>query len=202
VSEVVRLRRGRCEAKESKLVRPVPQAHSDAIQRACKNAGVPAWHPHQLRHNAAGRETFSLEPSARGFDPGQPHLWRVPPLDIGLVEHRPVRRLQAEGPLEIEQMGGRPFGVLLETVRRLRIELFPQSFLQPAGRDDPILQTRRHNQGQQVSPLLEAVAAIETRLVLKRLGGIDVDLSGMSLVGLRDNKRILGFLEPLGEHLL
>lgn len=34
-----------------------------AIQRACAKAGVPRWHPHQLRHNAATRlrEEFDLE---------------------------------------------------------------------------------------------------------------------------------------------
>ncbi len=29
------------------------KAYHRAIQRACKTAGVPAWHPHQLRHTAA-----------------------------------------------------------------------------------------------------------------------------------------------------
>jgi integrase len=28
-----------------------------AIQNACRRAGVPTWHPHQLRHNAATRLT-------------------------------------------------------------------------------------------------------------------------------------------------
>ncbi|MDA1013978.1 MAG: site-specific integrase [Planctomycetota bacterium] len=28
-------------------------AYRNAIQRACRKAGVPEWHPHQLRHNAA-----------------------------------------------------------------------------------------------------------------------------------------------------
>lgn len=34
-----------------------------AIQRACEKAGVPRWHPHQLRHNAATalREQFGIE---------------------------------------------------------------------------------------------------------------------------------------------
>ncbi|MHC4339606.1 MAG: tyrosine-type recombinase/integrase [Planctomycetota bacterium] len=34
-----------------------------AIQRACKKAVVPSWHPHQLRHNAATRlrEEFGIE---------------------------------------------------------------------------------------------------------------------------------------------
>lgn len=30
-----------------------PTAYARAIARACKNAGVPHWHPHQLRHTAA-----------------------------------------------------------------------------------------------------------------------------------------------------
>ncbi|MGC8553535.1 MAG: tyrosine-type recombinase/integrase [Phycisphaerae bacterium] len=34
-----------------------------AIDRACKAAGVPSWHPHQLRHNAATllREQFGVD---------------------------------------------------------------------------------------------------------------------------------------------
>ena len=34
-----------------------------AIQRACEKSGVPRWHPHQLRHNAATalREQFGIE---------------------------------------------------------------------------------------------------------------------------------------------
>ncbi|MCK6458104.1 MAG: site-specific integrase [Phycisphaerae bacterium] len=39
------------------------KAYRIAIARACKKAGVPAWHPHQLRHNAATflRKEFGLE---------------------------------------------------------------------------------------------------------------------------------------------
>ena len=38
-------------------------AYRRAIDRACKQAGVPSWHPHQLRHNAATnlRKEFGLE---------------------------------------------------------------------------------------------------------------------------------------------
>lgn len=38
-------------------------AYRVAIQRACKRAAVPQWHPHQLRHNAATwlRREFGLE---------------------------------------------------------------------------------------------------------------------------------------------
>jgi len=38
-------------------------AYRRAIARACKKAGVPSWHPHQLRHNAATflRKEFGLE---------------------------------------------------------------------------------------------------------------------------------------------
>ena len=34
-----------------------------AVARACKKAGVPYWHPHQLRHNFATmvRRQFGLE---------------------------------------------------------------------------------------------------------------------------------------------
>ena len=40
-----------------------PATYRRAIQRACKKAGVPRWHPHQLRHNAATalREQFGIE---------------------------------------------------------------------------------------------------------------------------------------------
>jgi integrase len=31
------------------------KAYRRAIARACERAGVPSWHPHQLRHNAATR---------------------------------------------------------------------------------------------------------------------------------------------------
>ena len=38
-------------------------SYGRAIARACKKAGVPAWHPHQLRHNAATRlrKEYGLE---------------------------------------------------------------------------------------------------------------------------------------------
>ncbi len=32
-----------------------PQSYGRAIARACEAAGVPHWHPHQLRHAAATR---------------------------------------------------------------------------------------------------------------------------------------------------
>lgn len=39
------------------------QSYHGAILRACKRAGVPHWHPHQLRHNAASRlrKEFGLD---------------------------------------------------------------------------------------------------------------------------------------------
>ena len=39
------------------------ESYCRAINRACKNVGVPTWHPHQLRHNAATRlrKEFELE---------------------------------------------------------------------------------------------------------------------------------------------
>jgi integrase len=38
-------------------------SYRQAIQRACDKAGIPPWHPHQLRHNAATRlrAEFGLE---------------------------------------------------------------------------------------------------------------------------------------------
>ena len=40
-----------------------PVSYARAITRACKKAGVPAWHPHQLRHSAATRlrKEYGLE---------------------------------------------------------------------------------------------------------------------------------------------
>jgi integrase len=40
-----------------------PGSYRQAIVNACKRAGVPGWHPHQLRHNAATRlrREFGLE---------------------------------------------------------------------------------------------------------------------------------------------
>jgi len=39
------------------------QSYCRAIRRACEKAGVPSWHPHQLRHNAATniRKEFGIE---------------------------------------------------------------------------------------------------------------------------------------------
>ncbi|MCK6486584.1 MAG: site-specific integrase [Phycisphaerae bacterium] len=39
------------------------KAYRNAINQACKKSGVPSWHPHQLRHNAATflRKEFGLE---------------------------------------------------------------------------------------------------------------------------------------------
>jgi integrase len=38
-------------------------SYGQAIARACKKVGVPHWHPHQLRHNAATRvrQLFGIE---------------------------------------------------------------------------------------------------------------------------------------------
>jgi integrase len=40
-----------------------PQTYHHAVQYGCRRAGVPAWHPHQLRHNAATwlRREFGVE---------------------------------------------------------------------------------------------------------------------------------------------
>ncbi|MFO0954420.1 MAG: site-specific integrase [Isosphaeraceae bacterium] len=40
-----------------------PRTHNHAVARACERAGVPRWHPHQLRHAAATnlRKEFGLE---------------------------------------------------------------------------------------------------------------------------------------------
>jgi integrase len=40
-----------------------PRTYFHAVERACERAGVPRWHPHQLRHNAATnlRREFGIE---------------------------------------------------------------------------------------------------------------------------------------------
>ena len=58
-----------CRAKPTRLLkrRPRPwfsaEGYSSAISRACKKAGVPHWHPNQLRHTFATdiRKRFGLE---------------------------------------------------------------------------------------------------------------------------------------------
>lgn len=40
-------------AKRKPGERYTPEAYATAVSRACKRAGVPHWHPHQLRHSAA-----------------------------------------------------------------------------------------------------------------------------------------------------
>lgn len=53
--------------KPSPMIRPgevyTPSSYGRAIARACKRAGVPHWHPHQLRHARATeiRREFGLE---------------------------------------------------------------------------------------------------------------------------------------------
>ena len=47
-------------AKRGKRLRPPGQryhreSYRKAIDRACRRAGVPAWHPHQLRHSFGTR---------------------------------------------------------------------------------------------------------------------------------------------------
>jgi integrase len=45
------------------------RSYGHAIEKACRRAGVPKWHPHQLRHNAATRlrKEFGLSGSAKRF---------------------------------------------------------------------------------------------------------------------------------------
>jgi integrase len=54
--------RNRAPAKRP-MVFYKPSTYSHAIRRACEAAGVPPWHPHQLRHNAATaiRREFGLD---------------------------------------------------------------------------------------------------------------------------------------------
>ncbi len=55
----VRRKRRKCEPGD----RYTTDTYRQAIGRACKSAGVPHWHPHQLRHNFATevRKEFGLE---------------------------------------------------------------------------------------------------------------------------------------------
>ena len=41
----------------------IRDSYRRAIQRACDKAGIPRWHPHQLRHNAATfiRKEYGIE---------------------------------------------------------------------------------------------------------------------------------------------
>ena len=47
--------RSKRDPKRSAGERYTPDSYSQAISRACKKAGIPHWHPHQLRHNYATR---------------------------------------------------------------------------------------------------------------------------------------------------
>ncbi|HEX6987210.1 MAG TPA: tyrosine-type recombinase/integrase [Planctomycetaceae bacterium] len=70
-----------------------PQALRNAVLRACRKAGVPAWHPHQLRHSAATR--FCRE---GGFDVAQAALGHASPDATAIYAERDleaVRRLLA-----------------------------------------------------------------------------------------------------------
>ena len=54
---------GRSDGAAARATTTRPSPIGQAIARACKRAGVPRWHPHQLRHNAATwlRKEFGLD---------------------------------------------------------------------------------------------------------------------------------------------
>lgn len=58
-----RARKRRARPARAAGERYTPAAYGHAIRKACSRAGVPHWHPHQLRHNAATRlrRDFGLE---------------------------------------------------------------------------------------------------------------------------------------------
>ena len=58
-----RKRRPKAKPKRAPRDRYTTDSYRRAIQRACETAGVPPWHPHQLRHNAATRlrKEYGLE---------------------------------------------------------------------------------------------------------------------------------------------
>ena len=57
------VRRLKAQPKRPPRVRYDKNSYGQAIMRACKKAGVPHWHPNQLRHNAATRvrQRYGLE---------------------------------------------------------------------------------------------------------------------------------------------
>ena len=56
-------RRPKAKPKRTPLEYYTKESYRTAIRRWCDRAGVPPWHPHQLRHNAATRlrKEFGLE---------------------------------------------------------------------------------------------------------------------------------------------
>lgn len=60
-SQAARARRRK--PKKAPGERYAPKSYHHAVRAACKRAGVPHWHPHQLRHNAATwlRKEFGLD---------------------------------------------------------------------------------------------------------------------------------------------
>ena len=58
-----RMRRKKAKPKRSPREAYDPASYYHAIRTACRRAGVPAWHPNQLRHNAATRlrKEFGLD---------------------------------------------------------------------------------------------------------------------------------------------
>src|SRR5512135_3803341 len=59
----LRARTRKAKPKKTPGDRYGARAYAHAIAKACKRAGVPHWHPHQLRHNAGTylRKEFGLE---------------------------------------------------------------------------------------------------------------------------------------------
>jgi integrase len=58
-----RARRRKADPKRRPGVRYDSRTYNHAVARACERAGIPRWHPHQLRHNAATvlRKHFDLD---------------------------------------------------------------------------------------------------------------------------------------------
>lgn len=56
-----------------------PDSYRKAIGRACRRAGIAHWHPHQLRHNCAGRleEEFGIEVAQYVLGHSTPAMTRV-----------------------------------------------------------------------------------------------------------------------------
>jgi integrase len=58
-----RARTRKADPKKAPRDRYDSRSYGHAIEKACRRAGVPKWHPHQLRHNAATRlrKEFGLD---------------------------------------------------------------------------------------------------------------------------------------------
>jgi integrase len=77
--------RARRDAKRP-LTHYKPSTYANAVRRACEEAGVASWHPHQLRHNAATaiRKEFGLDMARAVLGHHSPQITELyAELDVG-----------------------------------------------------------------------------------------------------------------------